>query len=101
MTVCSWARHTQAEYTGRESAGAAPRTQTREVAPMRKAWRSLSIRVGVSLALVSPPTFPALAGPATRGEGELRPAQSNPTAGSWPTWAIQSGSQFRLPPPAD
>ena len=81
--------------------GAAPRTQTREVAPMRTAWRSLSIRVVVSVALVSLPVLPASARQTTRGEDELAAAQTDQTAGSWPTWAIQSGAQFRLPPPPD
>ena len=68
---------------------------------MRRAWRSLSIRVLVGLALVSLPVLPASARQTTSGEGELAAAQTDQTAGSWPTWAIQSGSQLRLPPPPD
>src|SRR6185312_2729413 len=71
------------------------------VSPMRKAWRSLSIRLLVGLALVSLPVLPASARPMANGEDDLAAAQTDQTAGSWPTWAIQSGSQFRLPPPPD
>jgi membrane-associated phospholipid phosphatase len=65
---------------------------------MRRARRSLSIRVLVGLALVSLPVLPASARQAT-DDDELVAAQTEMTAGGWPTWAIQSGAQFRLPPP--
>jgi membrane-associated phospholipid phosphatase len=68
---------------------------------MRTAWQSFSIGVLVSLALVSLPVLPAWAGPTTSGDEPVLAAQTEPEAGSWPTWAIQSGSQFRLPPPPD
>jgi membrane-associated phospholipid phosphatase len=68
---------------------------------MRTAWLSLSSGVLVSLALVSLPVFPAHAGPTASGENRLSAAQTEPAAGGWPTWAIESGSQFRLPPPPD
>ena len=33
--------------------------------------------------------------------GPLVAAQAEPGAGAWPTWAIASGGQLRLPPPPD
>ena len=67
---------------------------------MGKPWRSLSIRVLVSLALLSLPALPASARPTSSEDKPSSPRQPRPS-GSWPTWAIQSGAQFRLPPPPD
>jgi membrane-associated phospholipid phosphatase len=68
---------------------------------MRRAWRLLSIRVLMGLALLSLPVVPASARQTTTGTDEFVAAQTDQTAGNWPTWAIQSGAQFRLPPPPD
>jgi hypothetical protein len=51
------------------------------------------------LALVSLPVLPASARQTASSDNELVAAQTDQTAGNWPTWAIQSGTQFRLPPP--
>jgi hypothetical protein len=68
---------------------------------MRSARLSLTSGVLLSLALVSLPVFPAYAVPTASGENRVNAAVSEPAAGDWPTWAIESGSQFRLPPPPD
>jgi membrane-associated phospholipid phosphatase len=66
---------------------------------MRAKRRRLVISILVGLALLAMPVLPAWAGHS--GAGLLAAAQVEPGAGGWKTWAIESGGQFRLPPPPD
>jgi hypothetical protein len=54
--------------------------------------------------LPSPSATPAAsADPSTSGDGPRAAAAATPAAepGTWRTWVLASGSQFRLPPPPD
>jgi membrane-associated phospholipid phosphatase len=63
----------------------------------RKRWGTILL---ISLALVCLAAGDRRAQAVAAGQGTAA-VPTEPAAGSWPTWLLSSGSEFRLPPPPD